>query len=338
MLANGTTPVMPPIDGLADVGAWDNRDATSTSTVPRRFLVLGGGPIGVELAQAFRRLGSEEVTVVEGGQRLLAREEPFVGEELAAAFDAEGIVVRTGVSATAATRDERGVRLTLSDGSTVEGDQLLVAVGRRANTGDVGLETVGLDPADRIAVDERLRVRGVPGEWLYAVGDVAGLAQLTHMGKYQGRLAGDVIAGRDAVDESDHRAMPRVTFTDPQVAAVGPTEAEAREAGIDVRVLRVGTGDVAGAYVRGNDIAGTSQLVIDDVPTRGRRRHLHRSRRAGDAARRDDRDRGRGAAGAAVARGAGVPDRERGLAPSARGLRALIDPLSRPVATRPRVG
>jgi dihydrolipoamide dehydrogenase len=264
VLANGTTPVMPPIDGLADVGAWDNRDATSTSTVPRRFLVLGGGPIGVELAQAFRRLGSEEVTVVEGGQRLLAREEPFVGEELAAAFEAEGIVVRTGVSATAATRDEHGVRLTLSDGSTAEGDRLLVAVGRRANTGDVGLETVGLDPADRIAVDERLRVRGVPGEWLFAVGDVAGLAQLTHMGKYQGRLAGDVIAGRDAVDESDHRAVPRVTFTDPQVAAVGPTEAEARDALSDVRVLRVGTGDVAGAYVRGNDIAGTSQLVIDD--------------------------------------------------------------------------
>ena len=264
VLATGTTPFMPPIEGLADAGAWDNRDATSTSEVPPRFLVLGGGPIGVELAQAFRRLGSEQVTVIEGGERLLAREEPFAGDEVAAAFEGEGITVRTGVTATAASRDADGVRLVVSDGDTLVGDELLVAVGRRANTADVGLETVGLEPGARLAVDERLRVGGVAGEWLYAVGDVAGLAQLTHMGKYQGRLAGDVIAGRDVTDESDAAAVPRVTFTDPQVAAVGPTEAEARGAGIDVRVLRVGTGEVAGAYVRGNDIAGTSQLVVDD--------------------------------------------------------------------------
>jgi dihydrolipoamide dehydrogenase len=264
VLANGTTPVMPPIDGLDEVDAWDNRDATSTSSVPRRFLVLGGGPIGAELAQAFRRLGSEQVTVIEGGPRLLAREEPFAGEQVREGFEAEGIDVRTGVHATGASRDDAGVHLALDDGSTVEGDELLVAVGRRANTADVGLDTVGLDPRERLRVDERLRVHGVPGEWLYAVGDVAGLAQLTHMGKYQGRLAGDVITGRDVVDESDRRAVPRVTFTDPQVAAVGPTEAEAREAGIDVRVVTTDTGGVAGAYVRGNDIAGTSQLVIDE--------------------------------------------------------------------------
>ncbi|CAN5796389.1 NAD(P)/FAD-dependent oxidoreductase [soil metagenome] len=264
VLANGTTPVMPPIDGLADAGAWDNRDATSTSAVPRRFIVLGGGPIGVELAQAFKRLGSDEVTVVEEDSRLLAREEPFVGEELAAEFEAEGIAVRTGVSATSASRDARGVHLTLGNDSTIDGDELLVAVGRRANTRDVGLDSVGLDPAARLEVDDRLRVRGVSGEWLYAVGDVAGLAQLTHMSKYQARVAADVIAGRDVVDESDHRAVPRVTFTDPQVAAVGPTEAEARDQGVDVRVLSVGTGDVAGAYVRGNDIAGTSQLLVDE--------------------------------------------------------------------------
>ena len=154
--------------------------------------------------------------------------------------------------------------LTLDDGSEVTGDELLVAVGRRPNTHDVGLDTVGLDPAEHMQVDRRLRVRGASGEWLYAVGDVAGLAQLTHMGKYQGRLVGDVIAGKDVADEADQRAIPRVTFTDPQVAAVGPTEAEARDAGLDVRVLRTGTGDVAGAYVRGNDIAGTSQLLVDE--------------------------------------------------------------------------
>jgi len=264
VLANGTTPVMPPIDGLDGVEAWDNRDATSTSTVPRRLLVLGGGAIGAELAQAFERLGSEQVTVVEGGPRLLAREEPFAGHELEEAFESEGIAVRTGVTAEAAFRDEGGVHLRLSDGTEVAGDELLVAVGRRANTRDVGLDSVGFDTSQRLQVDERLRVRGVPGEWLYAVGDVAGLAQLTHMGKYQGRVVGDVIAGRDVVDESDHRAVPRVTFTDPQVAAVGPTEAEAREAGLEVRVVTVGTGDVAGAYVRGNDIKGTSQLVVDE--------------------------------------------------------------------------
>ncbi|HEY6567098.1 MAG TPA: pyridine nucleotide-disulfide oxidoreductase, partial [Actinomycetota bacterium] len=135
--------------------------------------------------------------------------------------------------------------------------------GRRPNTGDIGLDTVGLDPAARLTVDDRLRVEGIGGDWLYAVGDVNGLALLTHMGKYQGRLVGDVIAGKDVRDLADHRAIPRVTFTDPQVAAVGPTEEEARSAGVDVQVLRVGTGDVAGAYTRGNDIEGTSQLLVD---------------------------------------------------------------------------
>lgn len=265
VVATGTTPFVPPIDGIDGVAAWDNREATATSSVPRRFLVLGGGPIGVELAQAFHRLGSEEVTVIEGGPRLLAREEPFAGDEVRAAFEAEGIGVRTDTRATAASRDDRGVHLTLDDGAVLVGDELLVAVGRRVNTGDIGLETVGLEPGSRIEVDERLRVRGVPGGWLYAVGDVAGRAQLTHMGKYQARLAGDVIAGREAEDVADLRAVPRVTFTDPQVAAVGSTEAQAREAGLDVRVVTTPTGGVAGAYVRGNDIAGTSQLLVDEA-------------------------------------------------------------------------
>jgi dihydrolipoamide dehydrogenase len=264
VLANGTSPLMPPIEGLADVRAWSNRDATEVKEIPRRFVVLGGGPIGAELAQAFRRLGSEEVTVVEGGPRLLAREEPFAGEEIRGSFESEGITVITDAKATAARRnDDDAVILTLDDGRDVEGDELLVAVGRRPNTGDLGLHTVGLEPTDRLRVDDRLRVQGVEGDWLYAVGDISGLALLTHMGKYQGRVAGDVIAGKDVRDIADRRAIPRVTFTDPQVAAVGPTEQDARDAGIDVQVLRVGTGDVAGAYTRGNGIAGTSQLLID---------------------------------------------------------------------------
>jgi len=262
VLANGTTPFMPPIDGLAESRPWTNRQATAAHAVPERFLVLGGGPIGAELAQAFSRLGSR-VTLVEGNDRLLARDEPFAGEQVAESFRDEGIEVRLGVRATAVRRDDDGVHVTLDDGETVVGDEILVAVGRRPNTADVGLETIGLEPGRPISVDERLRVRGVDGEWLYAVGDVSGGAQLTHMGKYQGRVFGDVLAGRDTVDEANARAVPRVTFTDPQIAAVGLTEADARERGIDVRVVSYDTGGVAGAYLRGDGIHGTSQLVVD---------------------------------------------------------------------------
>jgi dihydrolipoamide dehydrogenase len=265
VLANGTTPFMPPIEGLADASAWTNREATEVKAIPRRFLVLGGGPIGAELAQAFHRLGSEEVTVVEGSPRLLGREEPFAGERVRAAFEAEGITVVTGVSATAVHRQGDGpVTLALEDGRTFEGDEILVAVGRRGNTNDIGLETVGLEPGARLSVDARLRVRGADGDWLYAVGDISGLALLTHMGKYQGRLAGDVIAGKDVVDIADLHAIPRVTFTDPQVAAVGPTEREARDAGVDVRAVQYDMGGVAGAYTRGNGISGTCQVLIDE--------------------------------------------------------------------------
>jgi pyruvate/2-oxoglutarate dehydrogenase complex dihydrolipoamide dehydrogenase (E3) component len=265
VLACGSVPTMPPIPGLAEVRPWTNRDATAVKEIPRRFVVLGGGAIGVELAQGFRRLGSAEVTVIEGGPRLLAREEPFAGEEVAAAFEAEGIRVITGERAEGVRRDGEGpVTVTLGDGREVTGDELLVAVGRTPNTQDVGLDSVGLEPGTFLQVDGKLRAVGVEGDWLYGTGDVTGLALLTHMGKYQGRLVGDVIAGKDVVDVADHRAIPRVTFTDPQVAAVGPTEADARERGVDVRAVRSDTGGVAGAYVRGNGIAGTSQILVDE--------------------------------------------------------------------------
>jgi pyruvate/2-oxoglutarate dehydrogenase complex dihydrolipoamide dehydrogenase (E3) component len=263
VVACGSVPFMPPIAGLADARPWDNRDATSVKELPRRFLALGGGPIGLELAQAFRRLGSEEVTVVEGSERLLAREEPFAGQEVREAFEEEGITVITSAKVTAAHRRQDSVVATLEDGRSVEADEILVAVGRRPNTTDVGLDTVGLKPGEWLTVDERLRAKGVDGDWLYAVGDVSGLAVLTHMGKYQGRLAGDVIAGRDVHDIADLRAIPRVTFTDPQVAAVGLTEADARKNEIDVKVVSYPTGSVSGAYTRGNDIKGTSQIVVD---------------------------------------------------------------------------
>ena len=267
VLATGTSPALPPIPGLDRVGAWDNRDATAAKALPRRLLVLGGGAVGAELAQAFRRLGTPEVTLVEGGPRLLAREEPFAGEQVRAALEGEGIAVLSDSLLAAVRRDgsDGPVVGTLQDGREVVADEILVAVGRRPATGDLGLDAVGLAPGRFVEVDERLRAVGVPGGWLYAVGDCNGRALLTHMGKYQARVVTDVILGRDTVDRASTGVVPRVTFTDPQVCAVGPTEAEARAAGIPVRVVSTPTGGVPGAYTQGNGIAGTSQLVVDEA-------------------------------------------------------------------------
>ncbi|MGM0819401.1 MAG: dihydrolipoyl dehydrogenase family protein, partial [Actinomycetota bacterium] len=265
VVATGSRAAWPPIPGLAEAGAWDNREATTTKEVPRRFAVLGGGVVGVELAQAFARLGSAEVTVVEMAERLLPREEPFVGEELAAALRADGVDVRTGVRATAVERARPGSPLTLRlEGSdAVEADELLVAVGRRPATDDLGLERVGLEPGGFLDVDDSLKVTAIDDGWLLAVGDVNGRSLLTHTGKYQARVAADVLAGRPATAWGDREANPRVVFSDPQVAAVGRTEAEAREAGLAVRTVTYGTGDVAGAALLGKGVSGTSQLVID---------------------------------------------------------------------------
>jgi dihydrolipoamide dehydrogenase len=266
VLATGTGAAIPPVRGLREIAPWDNRAITSAKELPRRLLVLGGGAIGAEMAQAFRRLGCDEVTVVEAGGRLLGREEPFAGDELAAAFEVEGIRVITGVTLSAAERlgVDGPVTATLGDGRRLEADEILVAVGRRPATGSLGLETVGLEPGRFVAVDDQLRAVSVSGRWLYAVGDCNGRSLLTHMGKYQGRIAGDVIAGLDVRDLADDHIVPRVTFTDPQVCAVGLTEAQARERGLPVRTVEYGTGDVAGAYTLGNGFRGTSKLVIDE--------------------------------------------------------------------------
>ena len=266
VLATGSTAVVPPIPGLADARPWDNRSATSAKEVPRRLLVLGGGAVGVEMAQAFKRLGSEQVVVLEGAERLLAREEPFAGEELRAAFEAEGITVVTGARMTAARRagSDGPVVARLADGREFAGDEILVAVGRRPATAGLGLEHAGLAPGGPVPVDPALRAVGVPGGWLYAIGDCNGLAPLTHMGKYHGRIAASAILGREAADVASHGVVPRVTFTDPQVCAVGRAAAEARAAGLQVTVVSTPTGEVPGAYTQGKGVRGTSQLVIDD--------------------------------------------------------------------------
>jgi pyruvate/2-oxoglutarate dehydrogenase complex dihydrolipoamide dehydrogenase (E3) component len=266
VLATGSTAAVPPIPGLAEARPWDNRAATGAKEVPRRLLVLGGGAVGVEMAQAFRRLGSEEVVVLEGADRLLAREEPFAGEELRTAFEAEGITVVTGARIAAVRRLGRDgpVVARTADGRDFTGDEILVAVGRRPATAGLGLEHVGLEPGKPVQVDRALRAAGVPGGWLYAIGDCNGLAPLTHMGKYHGRIAAAAILGQDMADAASRAVVPRVTFTDPQVCAVGLTAAQARAAGLTVTVVSTPTGEVPGAYTQGDGIRGTSQLVIDD--------------------------------------------------------------------------
>jgi pyruvate/2-oxoglutarate dehydrogenase complex dihydrolipoamide dehydrogenase (E3) component len=263
VVATGTSAAVPPIEGLRDITVWDSRDITSAQEVPGRLLVLGGGVVGVEMAQAFRRLGAA-VTVVEMADRLLANEEPFVGQQLREAFEEEGITVLTGAQAVRAERDGDGpVTLHLEDGSELTGDEIVVATGRKPNTGDLGLETVGLEPGRSIETDDQLRAVGVEGGWLYAIGDVNGRALLTHHGKYQARLVGDHLAGKEVEARADHQALVRVVFTDPQVAAVGPTLAAAREQGLDVETLSYGMGDVAGAALLGKGVSGTAQLIVD---------------------------------------------------------------------------
>lgn len=262
VLATGTRAFVPPVPGLVEAEPWTNREATAAKDVPPRLLVMGGGAVGVELAQGFARLGSK-VTIVESSPHLLAREEPFAGVEVRRAFEAEGIVVLTSSRVVRVTRPSDGgpVLVSVDPEATIEVDQILVATGRRPATTDLGLESVA--PGAAIAVDDLFHVQGAEGpiDWLYAIGDCNGTAPLTHMGKYQGRVVSDVITGRNVV--SSKQVIPRVTFTDPQVCAVGLIEAEARAAGFEVDVVSYGTGDVAGAYTQGEGIAGTSQLVIN---------------------------------------------------------------------------
>ncbi|QBI19304.1 NAD(P)/FAD-dependent oxidoreductase [Egibacter rhizosphaerae] len=263
VVATGTSAAIPPIEGLREAQPWTNREATQATEVPRRLAVLGGGVVGVELAQAFVRLGAE-VTLLEAEDALLGGEEPFVAEQITEALAADGVDVRLGAHVSSVSRrDDGSVALEVSDGAKVEADELLVAVGRRPRTTDIGLEQVGLEPGRYIETDDRLRATAVAGDWLYAAGDVNGRNLLTHMGKYQARMAADVIAGRDVTAWADHTANVRVVFTDPQVAAVGLTAAEAKRVGFATRVLEVPTGANAGGALLGKDTPGTSRLVVD---------------------------------------------------------------------------
>ncbi|MET0603128.1 MAG: NAD(P)/FAD-dependent oxidoreductase [Baekduia sp.] len=221
VVATGSEPVVPPIPGLRELeGVWTNREATGMKAVPRRLLVLGGGPVGVELAQAVRRFGGE-VVLVESAEHVLAREPASLGEALGEVLRRDGIELVLGAHATAARREGEDYILELDDGRELRGDRLLVATGRRPRSGEIGLETVGVDVEDGhgISVDARLRV----GAGLWAIGDVTGIWPLTYVGKYQGDVVAANILGEPR--EASYDAMPRVVFTDPQAAAVGATEA-----------------------------------------------------------------------------------------------------------------
>jgi dihydrolipoamide dehydrogenase len=261
VVAVGSTAAIPPIPGLADSRPWTNREVTTAHEIPARLIVLGGGVVGVEMAQAYSELGAS-VTIVEALDRLVAGEEAFVGEELVAAFRERGVDIRLGVTAESVDRDWAGVKVELSNRQAVEGEEILVAVGRRPLTEDLGLETVGLTPGEAIKVDDTLRVADLP--WLFAIGDVNGRSLLTHMATYQARVAAQVIAGREARATRDDQSAPRVIFTDPQVAAVGLTLQGSRDRGINASAYDVATSDTAGASFHGRNTPGTSRLVVDE--------------------------------------------------------------------------
>jgi dihydrolipoamide dehydrogenase len=221
VVATGSDPIVPPVSGLRELeGVWTNREATGMKAVPRRLLVLGGGAVGVELAQAVRRLGGE-VVLVEMGERVLSREPAALGEAVGEVLRADGIEVIVGAAVTAARREGEDYILVLEDGRELRGDRLLVATGRRPRSAGIGLETVGIEPDARggIPVDASLRA----GERLWAIGDVTGLLAFTHVGKYQGDVVAANLLGEPR--EASYDAVPRVVFTDPQAGAVGATEA-----------------------------------------------------------------------------------------------------------------
>ncbi len=276
VLATGSDPLIPDVPGLRAAHPWTNREATDVHEVPKRLVVIGGGPVGCEMSQALHALGAEETTILIGGERLLPRHEPFAGQLLEKSFRESGIDVRPGRTAAGVERPISGGPVTVraDDGSLIEADEILVATGRQVNVTDIGLETVGLSAADGpVHVDASMRATGVPGGWLYAAGDVNGRNLLTHMGKYQARICADVIAARarglpdDRLafrDSADDRGAPQAIFTDPQVCAVGRTEAKARADGFTVRTVEYDMAEVEGAALQADGYTGRVKAVVDE--------------------------------------------------------------------------
>ena len=254
VISTGSDPVIPPIDGLRELdGVWTNREATGLKEVPRRLLVLGGGPVGVEMGQAVRRMGAE-VALVEGDDHLLPREPRPVGEGLGEALAAEGVEIKFGQHATAVRRDGEDYVLEFGDGTELRGDRLLVATGRKPRTVELDVEKAGLELGDRgeVKVDERMSA----GDGIWAIGDVTGVWPLTYVGKYQGRVVAANLLGRDA--RASYDAVPRVVFTDPQAASVGEPDG-ARTARVELSgVARTST------YTRAYDTKPGFLTLVSD--------------------------------------------------------------------------
>ncbi|HEU5355389.1 MAG TPA: NAD(P)/FAD-dependent oxidoreductase [Actinocrinis sp.] len=275
-VCTGSAALIPDLPGVARAKPWTSRDATSSKEVPGRLVIVGGGVVGVEMATAWRALGSE-VTLLIRESAPLPRMEPFVGEMIAAGLSDAGVKVRTGVSVTGLDRpDPEGpVSVLLADGQKIDADEVLLAVGRTPRTGDLGLQTIGLEPGSWLKVDDSCRVQDVDGDWLFAVGDANHRALLTHQGKYQARIAGAAIgalARGESLDTqpwsahvatADIAAVPQVVFTEPEVASVGKTADEARRAGANVRVVDYDLGQVSGASLFADGYRGKARMVVD---------------------------------------------------------------------------
>ncbi|MFG2855417.1 dihydrolipoyl dehydrogenase family protein [Streptomyces mirabilis] len=274
-VCTGSRADLPPLPEIENLRPWTSREATSAQQPPRRLVIVGAGVVGVEMATAWQALGSR-VTLLARGDRLLPRLEPFAGELVTERLREAGADVRFGISVVGAERvDDGEVRVTLSDGGEITADEILFATGRAPRSEDIGLDAVGLKPGDWLAADDSLTVTAVPGDWLYAVGDVNRRALFTHQGKYQARIAGAVIACRargERLDTgrwnphsstADIEAVPGVVFTDPEVASVGLTASQAERTGRAVEVVDYEIGYLAGAVQYRPDYRGRARILID---------------------------------------------------------------------------
>lgn len=258
VVATGSKPFIPPIPGLAEVDYWTNHEAIEANPLPKSMVILGGGAIGCELGQVFARFGCQ-VTMIEGSDRLMAHEEPEASALVESVFAAEGITVVAGEHAVSVSQEDGGITVQTEGGRSITGDRLLVATGRMTDPAGLGLDTVGLDGSTRfIDVDDRMRA----ADGLWAMGDITGRAMFTHVAVYQGTIIADDLLGRDPMTP-DYEAVPRVTFTDPEVAAVGLTEALARERGIDVAVTHKQVPATFRGWIHKTGSEGIVKLVVD---------------------------------------------------------------------------
>jgi pyruvate/2-oxoglutarate dehydrogenase complex dihydrolipoamide dehydrogenase (E3) component len=277
-ICTGSNPAMPAIPGLAEAKPWTNREATRADKVPQRLAILGGRPVACEMATAWQSLGSQ-VTLLERSGRLLEQLEPFAGDLLRKALEARRVRVNTGVEVDRVARTGANIRAWFNpDAGQIEADEILIATGREPRTKDLGLESIRLKPGEWLDVDDTCRVKEIAAGWLYAAGDVNHRALLTHMGKYQARACGDAIVARTKGDLQNldppawsrwtatayHRAVPQVIFTDPEIATVGLTEAQARESELNVRAVEYDIGRVAGAQLVADGYTGHAKMVVDE--------------------------------------------------------------------------